>query len=716
MTLRYTHIDTTPPKGARDAAQRFLGAGSPDRPDPTVVGHHARAIASGRPVAPATVRYMAGPSAPQPQLPALPEAALDAIGGEAGIAWARRVSAMLDAADRAATAGAGPHTGVAVVLPIDGATAAFVELPNGLPAADAHVTLVFLGKVDAFTEADRARLTDVVNAWAAETPALPARFSGIGRFTGPADEGDPVYLSVDAPGLTGARENLVGRLRAAGFGPASQHGFDPHATLAYLPAEAPTPTLPFSLPLALTLDRASLWWGDDRSHAPALTGTADPTTLDARETLHGEPVALLFADGAPPAIGHQTWNQIARVGEFLGHPQGPARFTREVLEQVVRNFAAVKNGEVPGDFEHTSERLPPSAASTGVPAPFWVTALEIRNGGSELWARFRWVSPDAVRMVRAEQYKYVSPAINFAARSRETGMPIGARLSSVALTNHPFIDGMQPITASSRDDAQSGATHLHSPSPDALHAPSFGHAPNNPRNPMPNEAAPATTMDDKKPDATTDAGAADANAAKAAEAEKTATAAQDARTRFPRMMAECLRMTDAPVDAEALESALLDKIKGMVAELEANQKRETEAQMSAAKTMSARVVAAGLAAAGSEERLATLCFSQRETFDAIYPIALLEEVEKTRAAAAAKPKEGAALFADKPGASEAVALLTQRTGAAGGSQPSTQTAVDNPTILLDARAIEIAKADPTLGYLAARTRAERELAEKTAAR
>jgi hypothetical protein len=55
-------------------------------------------------------------------------------------------------------------------------------------------------------------------------------------------------------------------------------------------------------------------------------------------------------------------------------------------------------------------------------------------------------------------------------------------------------------------------------------------------------------------------------------------------------------------------------------------------------------------------------------------------------------------------------------GAAGGSQPSTQTAVDNPTILLDARAIEIAKADPTLGYLAARTRAERELAEKTAAR
>lgn len=710
MTLRYAHIDTTPPKAAQEAARRALEALPADGAS-DVARSRLRDLSAGRRLAPAAVRRMKAYSDTVADGPAD-----DAWGGDSGAAWARRVAAEMDKADRAAEMGAGPHTSVCVVVPIDAEVAEHVAIEGGLPASEMHVTLVFLGKADAYMPTDLDRLRTVVAEWARATPPLPARFSGTGRFAG--DEGDAVYLSVDAVGLAAVREGLVRYLRDALFAVPSAHGFDPHATLAYLPTSAPNPSLPYTLPLAFSLDRAAVWIADDRSAEMPFTGTADPTTLDARETLHGEPVALLFADGAPPAIGHQTWNQIARVGEFLGHPQGPARFTREVLEQVVRNFAAVKNGEVPGDFEHTSERLPPSAASTGVPAPFWVTALEIRNGGSELWARFRWVSPDAVRMVRAEQYKYVSPAINFAARSRETGMPIGARLSSVALTNHPFIDGMQPITASSRDDAQSDATHLHSPSPDALHAPSLGHATHTtPRNPMPNEAATATTMDDKKPDATTDAGDADANAAKAAEAEKAATAAQDARTRFPRMMAECLRMTDAPVDAEALESALLDKIKGMVAELEANQKREVEAQMSAAKTMSARVVAAGLAAAGSEERLATLCFSQRETFDAIYPLTLLEEVEKKRAAAAAaKPKEGAALFAERPGASEAVAVLTQPVGAAGGKQPSTQTAVDNPTILLDARAVEIAKADPTLGYIAARAQAERELAEKTATR
>lgn len=231
---------------------------------------------------------------------------------------------------------------------------------------------------------------------------------------------------------------------------------------------------------------------------------------------------------------------------------------------------------------------------------------------------------------------------------------------------------------------------------------------------MPNEATTPATMTAAPAEGAPATATDDVTVAKAAEAEKAAAAAGDARMRFPRMMAECLQMADAPVDPEALENALLEKIRGMVAALEANQKREAEAQMSVAKTMSARVIAAGLAAPGSEERLTTLCFSQRETFDAIYPIALVEEVEKTRAALAAKPKEGAALFAEQRGAAEAVAVLTQRTGAAGGAQPSTQGAAENPTVLLDARALDICKADPTIGYLAARTQAEREAAEKTA--
>jgi hypothetical protein len=194
----------------------------------------------------------------------------------------------------------------------------------------------------------------------------------------------------------------------------------------------------------------AVWCGAEHGEPCALTGSGDPAMMndnDSGDTITRSPEAmpLAFADGAKPAVGHSTWNQIAREAEFLGHGQGPVKFTREVFAEIVRNFAANGNGEVPLDYEHTSERLPENVAVVGVPAPGWITKVEIRNGGRELWALFKWVDADAVRYVREARYKYVSPAINFKSRDKVTGRPAGARLTSVALTNHPFIEGMQPL-------------------------------------------------------------------------------------------------------------------------------------------------------------------------------------------------------------------------------------------------------------------------------
>ena len=392
--------------------------------------------------------------------------------------------------------------------------------------------------------------------------------------------------------------------------------------------------------------------------------TAASMADESARTLRGEPLAIAFADGGEAAVGHSTWNQIARIGVFKGHPQGAVEFTPQVFNEIIANFRATQNGEVPGDYEHTSERLPPTVATDGVPAPFWVTDVATRNGDRELWAKFSWVDPQAVRYVRAKQYRYVSPAVNFNARSRETGLPIGARLTSVALTNHPFLDGMQPIAASANgvegdalrvwlslpadattDDIVAALSTRFSPSPDSTHAPTFG-APEKPRmepdqkmaDVAPPVAAPAA-IDAVKPEADKDF-------------------AGKYRTLASRMAA-CMSMDAFDPEMERAEDALIEQLSKIVGDLAEHQKREEAAAMSAAATMADRVIAAGLAEAPAKAALTALCLSQRATFDVLYPAAKIAAAEGSKT-----------MSARSDVTRDAATILTQSTGAAGGSMHS----------------------------------------------
>jgi hypothetical protein len=60
-----------------------------------------------------------------------------------------------------------------------------------------------------------------------------------------------------------------------------------------------------------------------------------------------------------------------------------------------------------------------------------------------------WLEP-ARTYIREKKYRYLSPAIRFNAKDRVSAEPIGARLTSAALTNNPFLDGMQPLAATDR--------------------------------------------------------------------------------------------------------------------------------------------------------------------------------------------------------------------------------------------------------------------------
>jgi 2'-5' RNA ligase/phage I-like protein len=707
---RYDHIDFTPPQGAREAAKRALEVRA-EKPESqrgmTPIGiARARDLSNGKRLSPATVRRMLAyfdrhQSDKDGQTWGEQGAgwqAWNGWGGDPGYAWARKVVRQLDAADKAATMSDGPHTSVCVVLTIPEEIAEYVALDDKL---DAHLTLVHLG--DAASLGGNVELVrGAVERWAAETPPLPARFSGLACFAG--DDADACVLLVDAPGLSAVRDDLARRLRNLGLPVSASHGFTPHVTLAYLAKGAELPSLPYDLPLAFTLEAASVWAADTHHEPIALTGTADPATLSALDEpalFRGEPQALVFDAKAPVAVGHTTWNQIARLGTFRGHPQGPVEFTAKVFEEIRANLAATKNGEVPGDFEHFSERPPPEAAVTGVPAPFWVTDVEIR--GETLWAAFKWVDARAVEMVRTEQYKYVSPAIAFNARSRETGLPIGARLTSVALTNHPFLDGMAPITASA-------TSRRFSPSPESVHAPSFGTK--NPEKIMQqNEIKPGAEMASQTPSAPVAeapkaaAPEVDAKAVAASDAEMSAhpayaMGAKMARAEMLKRMATTCGMDGFNPDLEHAEDALHEQLRAKLEELAMLQQKERAAAEAEAAQMSDRAIAAGLADAEARADLVALCLSDRARFSRLYP-------EKRIAQA-----EGAKLMSERGSTTRAQAdVLLSNLGAGGGSIHATAPAggLAYDATRLDARAQQIA-AEHKIDLFTARVRAEQELA------
>jgi phage I-like protein len=122
--------------------------------------------------------------------------------------------------------------------------------------------------------------------------------------------------------------------------------------------------------------------------------------------------------------------------------------TRAMLSQVVANFQKRDTGEVPIDYDHAIE----TAAGSGVPVPAagWIKSIESapdRNG--ILWAIVQWTQK-AAGMIRAGEYRYVSPVLDPTVRDNRTGEPQGWTLTSAALTNQPVLQGMPALVLSDR--------------------------------------------------------------------------------------------------------------------------------------------------------------------------------------------------------------------------------------------------------------------------
>ena len=175
-------------------------------------------------------------------------------------------------------------------------------------------------------------------------------------------------------------------------------------------------------------------------------------------------VSLEGALGSEDADGPK-WVHIANEGNYQGYLGGakPFSFTRKDFEDMVSNtrshpsFKASATGEgtanvIPWDYNHASEQ-PANTGDlpiVGAPAQAWTVDLKVetgKNGKAELWALTNFLEP-ARGYVRAGAYQWASVAVGFNAKHPVTNVNIGAVITSIALTNTPFIEGMEPLVAS----------------------------------------------------------------------------------------------------------------------------------------------------------------------------------------------------------------------------------------------------------------------------
>ena len=253
----------------------------------------------------------------------------------------------------------------------------------------------------------------------------------------------------------------------------------------------------------------------------------------------------------------QSVIQVARCGTYDGHSQGAFAFDPATFDALVRNFDATENRRVPIDYEHATEMTTaPGVLQHGAPAVGWVTHLESR-GEAGLYAHVDWVDPQAVERIRMGQYAYCSPAVVFGAIDPASGEAIGPKLTSVALTNRPFLDGMAALTA--RDPIAASLA------PESVHVP-------------------------------------------------TAVAVTKEETMEPEKMKSMLGGLAAKLqmDPSSPDSDIIAALEAMMERLEMS-------QMAEAAQMSDRVIAEGRAPAASRDRLAKLCRADRSTFDALFP-------------------------------------------------------------------------------------------------
>lgn len=136
---------------------------------------------------------------------------------------------------------------------------------------------------------------------------------------------------------------------------------------------------------------------------------------------------------------NETWVEMARTGKWDGYQGGESfELSSDAFDEMIRNFDAQKN---PRPVYEGHADLYGEAPAVG-----WIR--ELKREGESLMGRVEFLS-DFADLVRKGAYKFASIYAELTgAIDRVTGEDIGAYLRSLAITNQPFIDALEPIQLS----------------------------------------------------------------------------------------------------------------------------------------------------------------------------------------------------------------------------------------------------------------------------
>lgn len=133
---------------------------------------------------------------------------------------------------------------------------------------------------------------------------------------------------------------------------------------------------------------------------------------------------------------------VARVGVFKGYDNGEFELTRRYFDNLIHNFEQESN-PVPVYRGHADMMLLPTGEEPT--ASGWI--LGLKRKGDDLWASVQ-LTKTLEKQIREGEFRFTSIYVKNNQRHRETGENIGSRLASLAVTNQPFIDGLEEIQLS----------------------------------------------------------------------------------------------------------------------------------------------------------------------------------------------------------------------------------------------------------------------------
>lgn len=152
-----------------------------------------------------------------------------------------------------------------------------------------------------------------------------------------------------------------------------------------------------------------------------------------------------------------TWVHVAPPGTWEGHAEGAFTLGAVDFDSIV-DHDQERPAPISWDYEHAS--IAPDGDAT--PGAGFVVSVEHRPDG--LWAETEFTKR-AAKYIGEGEYRFCSGVFDFDAVDPVTGKPLPCVMDSIALTNRPFIAGMEPImltrtAGSSRRRAAAGDTSM----------------------------------------------------------------------------------------------------------------------------------------------------------------------------------------------------------------------------------------------------------------